>query len=81
MFVEVGLYVVRYDNWDVGLLIYFDGVWVDFGDIFCVCKGEILMLVVFYMFGDFVVDGIGLFDVLGIDSVYVMGMLMGGMIV
>ncbi|MEZ5224839.1 MAG: alpha/beta fold hydrolase [Ilumatobacteraceae bacterium] len=67
MFAAEGLFVVRYDNRDVGLSSSFAGAPV----------GELGNA---YTIGDMAADGIAVLDALGIERAHVMGLSMGGMI-
>lgn len=81
-FVVKGLCVICYDNCDVGLFIKIE----------CYCLGQLLVMwlvwfwfglfsQVVYMLEDMVVDVVVLFDYFDVKYVYVVGVLMGGMIV
>ncbi len=68
MFAAEGLFVIRYDNRDVGLSSSFAGAPV----------GELGNA---YVVSDMAADGMAVLDALGIDRAHVMGLSMGGMIV
>jgi pimeloyl-ACP methyl ester carboxylesterase len=68
MFVAAGLYVLRFDNRDVGLSTSFAGAPTG-------AKGEA------YTVSDMAADAIAVLDAEGIDRAHVMGLSMGGMIV
>jgi pimeloyl-ACP methyl ester carboxylesterase len=71
-----GLFVVRFDNRDIGLSTHLD----DRGapDIMAILGGD--RSNVPYALADLADDTVGLLDVLGIDSAHVVGASMGGMI-
>ena len=68
MFAAEGLFVIRFDNRDVGLSTSFAGAPV----------GEAGNA---YLLGDMAADAIAVLDAEGIDRAHVMGLSMGGMIV
>ena len=68
MFAAEGLFVIRFDNRDVGLSTSFAGAPVGEG-------GNA------YVVGDMAADAIAVLDALGIEHAHVMGLSMGGMIV
>ncbi len=70
-----GLYVIRYDNRDVGLSTWFDAAG----------EPELVQLLsgtatAPYSLGDMAADAAGLLDALGIPSAHIVGVSMGGMI-
>lgn len=75
-----GLFVVRYDNRDVGLSTDFDkwGVPDLMGAFAKVIKGETVDAP--YLLSDMAADAIGLLDALAIDRAHMVGGSMGGMI-
>jgi pimeloyl-ACP methyl ester carboxylesterase len=76
-----GLFVIQYDNRDVGLSSKLDGQPASPGAVLsAVLKGEPLPDVP-YTLSDMAADGIGLLDQLGIDRAHIVGNSMGGMIV
>ncbi|MFM2073635.1 MAG: hypothetical protein RLZZ623_3899 [Actinomycetota bacterium] len=68
MFADTGLYVIRFDNRDVGLSS-------SYADAPVGAHGEA------YLIGDMARDAIAVLDAEGIDRAHVMGLSMGGMIV
>jgi pimeloyl-ACP methyl ester carboxylesterase len=68
MFAARGLFVIRYDNRDMGLSTHFNDAPVG-------PKGEC------YRLSDMAADGMAVLDALGIAAAHVMGLSMGGMIV
>ena len=68
MFVATGLYVIRFDNRDVGLSTSFEGEPLG-------VKGEA------YTVSDMAGDALAVLDAEGIERAHVMGLSMGGMIV
>ena len=79
--VAQGLFVIQFDNRDVGLSTKLDGQHVSPGAVLSASlRGEPLPAVP-YTLSDMAVDGIGLLDHLGIDRAHIVGNSMGGMIV
>lgn len=77
--VEAGLYVVRFDNRDVGLSTTFDGAPHDPQAVLAsVLAGE--EPGVAYTLDDMAADAVGLLDALDIDAAHVVGVSMGAMI-
>jgi pimeloyl-ACP methyl ester carboxylesterase len=73
---ERGLFVVRFDNRDIGLSTHLDDAGAP--DIMTVLAGD--RSAVAYGLPDLAEDTVGLLDALGLDSVHVVGASMGGMI-
>lgn len=71
----LGLYVVIFDNRDVGLSQKFDDAGVP--DLEQVLKGKVKAP---YSLSDMAADVIGLMDSLGIDQAHILGISLGGMI-
>jgi pimeloyl-ACP methyl ester carboxylesterase len=73
---EQGLYVVRFDNRDIGLSTHLDSAGAP--DLMAVLGGD--RSSVPYALSDLADDTVGLLDALGLDSAHVVGASMGGMI-
>ncbi len=74
--VERGLQVIRFDNRDAGRSSHLSDVPAP--DLPAVLRGDLAS--VSYTLSDMAADGIGLLDVLGIDSAHLVGLSMGGAI-
>lgn len=78
-----GLYVIRYDNRDVGLSSKFDGQLVDMAAFnACMDAGDLAgaRALAPYSLSDMASDGLGLLTALGIARAHVMGSSLGGTI-
>ena len=73
---EQGLYVVRFDNRDIGLSTHLDDAGAP--DVMSVLGGDTSGVA--YALTDLAGDTVGLLDALGLDSVHLVGASMGGMI-
>src|SRR3712207_4558707 len=73
---ERGLFVVRFDNRDIGLSTHLDAAGTP--DIMAMFGGDASSAA--YALTDLATDTIGLLDALGLDSVHLVGASMGGMI-
>ena len=73
---ERGLFVVRFDNRDIGLSTHLDAAGAP--DVMSVLGGDVSSVA--YGLSDLATDTVGLLDALGLDSVHLVGASMGGMI-
>ncbi|MGY1667589.1 alpha/beta fold hydrolase [Geodermatophilus sp. SYSU D00696] len=76
MLADRGLYVVRFDNRDIGLSTHLDAAGAP--DVLAVMGGDHSRVA--YRLGDMAEDTAALLDALGLDSAHVVGASMGGMI-
>jgi pimeloyl-ACP methyl ester carboxylesterase len=80
-FAARGLFVISFDNRDVGLSTHLDGVEVDIQAVLAASAGKGEMPAVPYTLSAFAADAVGLLDHLGIERAHIAGSSMGGMIV
>lgn len=76
MLAERGLYVIRFDNRDIGLSTHLDHAGAP--DVLAVMGGDHSRVA--YRLADMAEDTAGLLDALGLDDAHVVGASMGGMI-
>jgi pimeloyl-ACP methyl ester carboxylesterase len=74
------LFVIRYDNRDVGKSQWFDGQSAQTDAVIAFRKGEGPRPEIPYSLSDMAADGMGLLTALGIDRAHVLGTSMGGML-
>jgi pimeloyl-ACP methyl ester carboxylesterase len=76
-----GLFVIRFDNRDVGLSTHLDGVDVDAIAVMAAAIANEPLPTVPYTLSDMADDAFGLLDHLGLHAAHIMGASLGGMIV
>ena len=80
LFVDLGYFVIRFDNRDCGLSTKLDGIAVDANAIIKAAMLEDLVPAVPYTLSDMATDAVAVLDHLGIARAHVIGASMGGMI-
>jgi pimeloyl-ACP methyl ester carboxylesterase len=80
LFVDLGYFVIRFDNRDCGLSTKFDGVVVDANAVIKAALLEDPVPAVPYTLSDMANDAVAVLDHLGIARAHVIGASMGGMI-
>ena len=79
LLVDVGYFVIRYDNRDVGLSSKFDHVRPDVGGVLRALAGGLATSAA-YVLSDMAGDAVAVLDDLGVARAHVVGASMGGMI-